>query len=109
MAVRWGYIEKNVVRNVDKMKFPEKERRFLRQEEISALLKAAEGSHVYPVLVMAVHTGLRKSELLNLKWSDIDFERQTVTVQAKDDWHTKNYKSRTIHVNSGLKVPRIPV
>jgi len=40
--------------------------------------------------VAALHTGMRKSELLNLKWSDISFNQRTITVQAKEDWHTKN-------------------
>ncbi len=54
------------------------------------------------MIVTALHTGMRKSELLNLKWSDIDFDRGTATVQAKEDWHTKNYKSRTIQLTPML-------
>jgi integrase/recombinase XerC/integrase/recombinase XerD len=45
---------------------------------------------------------MRKSELLNLKWSDVNFHQRTVTVQAKDDWHTKNYKSRTMQLTPAL-------
>ena len=60
------------------------------------------GDRHNPLLVTALHTGMRKSELLNLKWSDIDFDQQTVTVQAKDDWHTKNYRSRTIQLTPVL-------
>ncbi len=50
----------------------------------------------------ALHTGMRKSELLNLKWTDVDFDQCTVTVQAKDDWHTKNYKSQTLQLTPAL-------
>jgi len=50
----------------------------------------------------ALHTGMRKSELLNLKWSDIDFEQNTITVQSKTDWHTKNYKSRVLQLTPAL-------
>ena len=45
---------------------------------------------------------MRKAELLNLKWLDIDFRQQTVTVQSKRDWHTKNYKSRTLQLTPVL-------
>ena len=61
-------------------------------------MKAAEETYIYPITVTALHTGMRRSELLNLKWADIDFGRHTVTVQAKEDWHTKNYKSRTLQL-----------
>ncbi len=52
------------------------ERRVLNQDEINALLEACKGSHIYPIIVTALHTGMRKSELLNLGWSDIDFGQQ---------------------------------
>ena len=98
LAVQWRYIDRNVVSSVVKMRVPESPRRFLSQEEIRCLLKTAEEIYIYPIIVTALHTGMRRSELLNLKWSDIDFGRHTVTVQAKADWHTKNYKSRTLQL-----------
>ena len=98
LAVQWRYLDRNVVSSVAKMRVPERPRRFLSQEEIRCFLKAAEETYIYPIVVTALHTGMRRSELLNLQWSDIDFGRQTVTVQAKEDWHTKNYKSRTLQL-----------
>jgi len=102
MAIRWRYVDKNVVSSVDRMKAPERPHRFLNQEEIRRFVEAARGSHIYPMVVTALHTGMRKSELLNLKWSDVDFDHGTVTVQAKDDWHTKNYRSRVLQLTPML-------
>lgn len=102
IAVQRRYVDKNVVSSVSKMKVPERPYRFLSQEEISCLLKAAKESYIYPILVMALHKGMRRSELLNLKWSDVDFDRQVITVQAKDDWHTKNYRSRVLQLTPTL-------
>ena len=102
MSVRWEYIDKNVVSSVERFKCPQKARRVLNQEEINLLLEFASGSHIFPIVMTALHTGLRKSELFNLKWSDVDFNQQTVTVQAKDDWHTKNYKSRVLQMTPVL-------
>ncbi|MFC1717777.1 tyrosine-type recombinase/integrase [Candidatus Poribacteria bacterium] len=103
MAIRWRYIENNAVADVEKMKIPQRWPRFLSQEEIERLLETAGGSHLYALLVAAIHTGMRKVELLNLKWSDINLKRQTVTVQAKDGWHTKNYRSRTLQMTPMLR------
>lgn len=94
MSMRWGYVEKNVVMSVEKMKVPTNPAQFLSQEEIKKLIEAAKGSHIYPLIMTALHTGMRKSEMLNLKWSDIDFDQRTISVTSKDDWHTKNYKAR---------------
>jgi len=102
MAIRWRYAEKNPVSQVDKMKLVKNPPRFLDEKEIKILIDAAEGSHIQPIIITAVHTGMRKSELLNLYWSDIDFDQQTITVQSKDDWHTKNYKARVLKLTPVL-------
>ena len=81
---------------------PKRSPRFLSQNEIRRLVKASKGSHIYPIIVTALHTGMRKSELLHLKWSDIDFDQRTITVQSKDDWHTKNYKPRMLQLTPAL-------
>ena len=102
MAIRWRHIEHNPVSSVEKMRVPKRPPRFLSLEEIDRLLEASRESHIYPILMTALHTGLRKSELLNLRWSDIDFDQCTITVQPKEDWNTKNYKSRTISLTPVL-------
>ena len=102
MAIRWRYVDTNVVSGVSKLKIPEGNSRFLRQEEIQRLLQSAEDSYIRPLITTAIHTGMRKAELLNLQWSDIDFDQRTVTIQAKGDWHTKNYKSRIIQLTPAL-------
>ncbi|MFC1717372.1 tyrosine-type recombinase/integrase [Candidatus Poribacteria bacterium] len=102
LAIQWQYIDRNVVSNVQRMRLPERPTRFLSKSEILRLMEAARESYIYPILMTALHTGMRKSELLNLKWTDIDFDQCTVTVQAKEDWHTKNYKSRTLQLTPAL-------
>jgi len=102
MSIRWGYIDQNVVSNVEKMKVSKKTMRFLNQNEIRLLMEASKDSYIYPLVMTALHTGMRKSELFNLAWSDISFDQNTVTVQSKSDWHTKNYKSRTLQLTPVL-------
>ena len=101
-SVEWRYIDRNVVCSVEKLKVVRNPARYLSQDEIRKLLTAARGFYIYPLLVTAIHTGMRKSELFNLKWDDVDFQQRTVTVQSKSDWHTKNYKARTIQMTPFL-------
>ena len=56
------------------------EMRSLTVEQARVLLKAAEGTKYGPVLAVALTTGMRPSEYLGLKWQDIDWARQTVSV-----------------------------
>jgi integrase len=79
-AVRWRLLLENPA---DGLKVPQQvrnEMRSLTVEQARALLKAAEGTKYGPVLAVALTTGMRPSEYLGLKWQDIDWARQTVSV-----------------------------
>ncbi|OOZ41713.1 tyrosine-type recombinase/integrase, partial [Solemya elarraichensis gill symbiont] len=68
--------------------------RFLSENEQKSLLEACEASHwdrLYLLVLMALTTGARKGELLNLKWSDIDFHARTAMLGT-----TKNGKPRLL-------------
>lgn len=58
--------------------------------------------YTYAIVATALLTGMRRSELFNLEWSDIDFRNRAITVNNKEDWHTKNYEPRTIPMNDFL-------
>jgi len=102
MAVRWGYAEQNPATAVEKLKVARRFPRFLSLEEIDRLLDACKGTHIYPIVMTAIHTGMRKSELLNLLWSDVDFDQRKISIQPSKDWHTKNYKPRTMSMTPAL-------
>ena len=94
-AVHLNYLARNPCRQVKKLKAPRKQVRFLSKEEIHKLLAAGNG-RLGPMLETFLYTGLRRDELTHLAWSDIDFERRIVAVQAKDGWHPKDYEVRHI-------------
>lgn len=50
-------------------------------EEVNKILDEAKGSEFYPLVLLEMFTGLRKGEILGLCWSDIDFERNILTVK----------------------------
>jgi len=59
--------------------------RFLSDDERTRLFKACRASQwskLHLLVLMAITTGARKSELLNLTFNDIDFDRQTAYVQT---------------------------
>ena len=79
-AVRWRLLLENPD---DGLKVPQQvrnEMRSLTVEQSRALLKAAEGTKYGPVLAVALTTGMRPSEYMGLKWQDINWARQTVSI-----------------------------
>lgn len=63
-------------------------RRAMNQEQVHALLAAVEGTRLYPIITVALTTGLRPGELLSLRWDDLmlDSARPSLrVVRAKTD------------------------
>ncbi len=52
----------------------------LEKSDVAKMLKAAEGKSIYTPILLAVTTGMRRGELLGLRWSDIDFLGSTLKV-----------------------------
>ncbi len=48
--------------------------------DVKRLLSAAKGTRFYPVYVLAATLGLRRGELLGLRWSDIDFTKNILQI-----------------------------
>lgn len=52
------------------------------ESEVRAMFAAAEGTHIEIPLYLGALCGMRRSEIAALKWSDIDFEKNTITIHA---------------------------
>lgn len=81
-AERQGYILKNWCKLVTLPKIEDnKEIKVLTKEEQSKFLEAIKGHELELLFILALGTGLRLGELLGLKWCDIDFKNNELTVQ----------------------------
>ena len=80
-AVKWGLLPRNVAQAVDPPKAPRHEMRTLQVDGVRTLLAALDGHWAYEPIFLAVHTGMRRSELLGLRWGDVDLAMATVSVQ----------------------------
>ena len=100
-ATEWGYAKSNPAAKVKKFKEPVKTPGYLTEEQAAKLLETCP-KHLYALFATALNTGMRRGELFNLQWKDVSLSKRTITVQNKEDWHTKNYEPRVIPVNSFL-------
>jgi integrase len=103
-AVRWKMLAEDPCIGVDLPRVRRKEMEALSVEECRRFLGVAEKSEWYSLLSLALATGMRPSEYLALKWSDIDWHRGTASVcrtiqVAGTEWtfdDTKRKRSRRV-------------
>lgn len=56
----------------------------------------------YPILLLAMHAGLRRGEIFGLSWQDIDFNKNTIHIKRSYDGPTKNGQSRIVPMTEEL-------
>jgi integrase len=83
----WHWLSVSPLKSVQKPEGADRKRtRFLSREELSRLLDAcreSESPDLYLAVLLAVTTGARRSELMGLRWRDIDLERCVLRVRAE--------------------------
>ncbi|HLE24948.1 MAG TPA: tyrosine-type recombinase/integrase [Thermodesulfobacteriota bacterium] len=96
LAVSWDKCESNPVSKVKFFKEAPPKERILTLEEEKALLESSP-SHLKPVLITALNTGMRYGELLNLTWNDVDFDSGYIHVrQSKSGRSRKKPMNETV-------------
>ncbi len=85
-AVRWNLVSRNVCDLVSPPRIVKRQMKPLTLDQAHKLLEAAKGHRFEVLLMLAVVTGMRRGELLALRWSDVDLERHTLLVS-----HTVDY------------------
>lgn len=107
-AVDWDMVEEEALKRVRKVKLLREDNRrlrFLSKEEMLRLLESCS-SHLHPIVLTAFNTGMRKSEILNLRWNQVDFKHGFILLEV-----TKSGERREIPMNQILretlrKIPR---
>jgi integrase len=92
----WHWLRDNPLRNISKLEEPRGRVRYLSDEERAALLEACRQSEykpLYLIVLFAVTTGMRRGELLGLRWQDVDLERRAAVLQ-----NTKNGDRRSVFI-----------
>lgn len=80
-AVKTNLIPFSPMTHVPKPRPDHREMTVLTSEQVRKLLDAAKPRRLYPLIALAVATGMRQGELLGLKWQDFDLSDATVTVR----------------------------
>jgi len=95
-AIEWDLVETNPMRKVKLFRENNQRIRYLDSEEIRKLY-ADCSAHLKPIVMTALLTGMRKGEILKLRWEDVDLVRRIIYVT-----NTKNGEIREIPINDQL-------
>jgi integrase len=80
-AVKKNFIQHSVMDNVDRPDSVKFSAKFLRQSEAIALFEAIRGHRLETAVILGAFYGLRRSEVVGLRWSAIDFEANTISIE----------------------------
>lgn len=98
-AVRWQKLEKNPFDYGEDLFFNKTNKRegHLKEVEVQRLIDACP-RYLKPLVIAAIYTGLRKGDLLNLKWNNVDLEEGAIHLTE-----AKTGKARDIFLNSDMR------
>lgn len=99
-AIDWSMVEEDILKRVRNCKLLQENNRRLRyltKEECKKIINSCE-PHLKPIVITAINTGMRKGEILNLKWDNVDLKNGFILLDI-----TKNGERREIPINDTLK------
>jgi len=111
-----GFIDRSPLDDLTQPKEEKKEAAFLKPEDVDRLLVAIDHhmetttdavgrtpdlAWLADVIRVAVATGLRRGELVALRWQDVDLDDQRLHVRHQEDFTTKNSRERRVPLRGG--------
>jgi len=88
-AVRWNLVSRNICDLVSPPRIVKPTIEPLTMEQAHKLLEAVRGHRLEVLLIVALTTGIRRGELLALRWSQVDLEGQWIQVRRTVDYITR--------------------
>jgi integrase len=101
-SVRQGLLPINPLAKVKQIKQPKKFPVFLTYDQMQSLLTFAENTTIKDLIQFTALTGLRLSEIVNLRWENIDIPNNQIVISNSDDFQTKSGKNRVVPIHPKL-------
>lgn len=97
----WGWVDDDTLRTVRKVKMlkePAGRLRYLAPEEVQRLLKECNNPLLRAIVTIAVNSGMRRGEILNLTWDNVDLRNGYLLVTQ-----SKNGDRREVPINAAVR------
>jgi len=105
-ACEWGMLRENPARTIKPLRENNRRERYLSPAECASLISACTGeidtkncpgSLVGPLVIVALHTGLRLGEIRNLRWQDVDWHSGQLSIRD-----SKNGEGRVVPLDGAV-------
>jgi integrase len=95
-AVSWKLIETNPFAHMRQVGVQEAQPPYFSKTDFQRLLNAIGEQWLKDLVVFAAMTGMRRGEIVNLRWQDVELSRKLITVQSNPTFKTKQGKRRVV-------------
>ncbi|MCL5028479.1 MAG: tyrosine-type recombinase/integrase [Bacteroidetes bacterium] len=101
-AIAWGYLKENPIKGIKLPKIPVKHPSFVSEKELDTIVDCLKERDLKDITITAFYTGMRMSEILNLRWTAVNFTSGIITVQNSESFTTKSKLERVIPMHSRI-------
>jgi integrase len=103
LAADWGLVAENPARKCKLLRVPMKESAFLNEDAFLNVCSQTKDIRFRRFLWLAGLTGMRRGELLNLHWEDLDFQEQLIRIRNRSNFVVKGLRPRTIPMPGSIR------
>jgi integrase len=97
VAVEWELLEESPMKGMKFLRENNARTRYLSIEECQRLISSCIAPHICAIVTVALHSGMRLGEILNLNWRDIDFQSGFILIRD-----SKNGEARSLPLDVAL-------
>jgi len=98
-AKRWKLIETNPCDDVKLLKVVAEFPCYFSKADLCSMINVIKEQWLKEITIFAVSTGMRRGEILNLRWHDIDLENRSVKIHSSPTYKVKMGKCRIVPLN----------
>jgi integrase len=107
-AMKWGMVANNPVAAAEPPRVQRAEIEILTPDQIRTVLRALQGRRLYRIAVVGLSTGLRRGEMVALRWGDIDLDSGKITVERSLEQTNAGLATKAPKTKAGRRVVSIP-
>jgi integrase len=106
IAILWGKTDFSPAKQIKRIPVNNIREKFLSDEEMRRLVGAAD-PEIKPVLIIALSTGMRRNEILDLKWQNVHFEGKYIFIEYSKSGKTRRVPMNDLIIEALKNVPKV--
>lgn len=102
-AIDWGLLQENPAKKIKQKKLPKNHPIFITEDEFNKLIELEKNSLAKSGYIIAFYSGCRISELLNIRWEDVDLINNKICIRNHQHHTTKSMLQRDIPIHPRVR------